>query len=437
MPDTIGYTPAKLANGAASAKQGLTHRGGQTHFKRLTDATTPTRTDEAIREEFLRDERIWAFLMQFRAEPVSGLNIAVNGGVYRKADGTDVTFAANNSYAIADAQTDRKVWIDVAGNALAQGAAWPADKTTFVPICEVDTAAGAVVSQSIRDRTNLVRLAIPGTSSSPTGTTAIAFTIDDDNAGAGATTQVRFNRGSTDAEDAAVEWDETNDRFNCRAQHSTATLAPLNASALKVAGTDVIAADGDLEAASIATDQLYEFGPNGSTPAGLKLAPSGVTGPPSSGAHAKGEKDVDSTGIERICITAGTPGAWVRVGDQNSLVRQVSIPDASGASPRTVSIQIKDNQGANVSEATYLQVGVYQDADGAANATNATIAVGGTGTLVRTITTNKVLIVKTNSSGVVDLTITDGTLETVYVLAAPAPRSRLLDCSDIGTVVIS
>lgn len=62
------------------------------------------------------------------------------------------------------------------------------------------------------DGTYLSNYALKSYVDAITGTNAITFTIDQDNAGAGVSTALKFNRGSTDG-DARVLWDETNDRF--------------------------------------------------------------------------------------------------------------------------------------------------------------------------------------------------------------------------------
>ncbi len=118
----------------------------------------------------------------------------------------------------------------------------------------------------------------------------------------------------------------------------------------------------------------------------------------------------------------------------NDKLALVSIPSGSGASPVSVSVQITDILGDALAEEVVLQLGVYQDQWGAATATTATIAVGGTGTLIKAVTADKELIVRTAATGIVVLTITNATAEAVYILAKPAPRSKVLDCSDTGTV---
>lgn len=436
MPTTIGYTPAVPDGATAGGLQNTVHRGGQSIYATsLTQASSPlNRTQFNVRQQWLTFERIWAFLMPGKAEKVSGLTLAVNPLFYTKSDGTRAYFAGNNAFACTDNTTGLCIWIDAAGNALAQGAAFPVDITTFHPVCKLDTSSGAIVDQSIVDVSSYSAARIPSTASSVTGTTATSFTLDNDNAGAGATQQVRFNRGSDDAEDAATEWDEANDRFNFLKQHSTPTLAPVNASALMVGGTDVIAADGDLAAASIATDQLYVFGANGDPANGLKLTPAGGAGAPSAGAHTAGELAVDSAGKVYVCVANGTPGTWQLIGKQDDTV-VLSISNGTAASagnPSDVTIQAQDQFGNNIAAALLLRILLMDDADGAAYAANVTAFSVTTGTLTRTITANKEYIIKTNGSGQAVIRITNSIADDVYVLADVAPGSRPMDCRDVG-----
>jgi len=115
----------------------------------------------------------------------------------------------------------------------------------------------------------------------------------------------------------------------------------------------------------------------------------------------------------------------------------VQIGDASGASPQTVTVQVLDGNGQDLAAACLLQLGVYQDATGAAVATDAIIEVGATGSLVRQVVADKVLICETSGDGTLTLVIADAVAESLYLLAAPCPGARLLDCRDAGTVTIT
>ena len=110
-----------------------------------------------------------------------------------------------------------------------------------------------------------------------------------------------------------------------------------------------------------------------------------------------------------------------------------------GAATAEVSIQLYDNAGTAAAESVVLHVGVYQDAYGAAVATNANIdATPVAGTHIKEVTaTGKERIFRTTTAGLLTLTINDASDESVYILVKMAPRSRAIDCSDIGTVTFS
>lgn len=436
MARTLPYTPTLLTTAQADAKNGQTHRGGQRFTNRnLSDKTATSKPAYTAQNEDLLFERQF-YAMNLHVEWVGGLNVGVSDGVYRKADGTDVTFAGSASFAMTAAMLNQKLWIDTGTNALTKGAAWPADKTTFVPLAEIDTDATAVTE--VRPRHGLIRDQVHATATSINSTTDTTFTLDSDNAGAGASQQVRFNRGSTDAEDAAIEWDETNDRYNLRKQHTTNTLAPVNASEVQVGGTAAIESDGDLAAASIATDQLYTFGANGNPANGVKLTPAGSTGAPAAGAHTAGELHVDSAGKVFVCTANGTPGTWQQVGKQDGvLVPSVGDGSASAGNPASCTIQIKDGFGNNVTQATLLIVNLMDDSNGAAFAPNTSGFSVSVGTLVRTITANKTFVCKTDANGTLTFGVTNSIADNVSVLIEPAPGSPALDCQDTGALAWS
>ena len=338
---------------------------------------------------------------------------------YRKSDETAVLFEGANNFELTSNATNY-VYVDHADNVLKKSTSgWPGTANTFVAVGRwvVDSGGNITTPDSEADARGLTTCWPPASSSAPTGTTGTSFTLDSDNAGAGVDQQVRFNRGSTDAEDAALEWDETNDRLNAYRQHTTKTACPVNAEKFQVGGTDVVTGDG---AAKVKSDVAG----NGLTHAAGVLAV-GVDG-----------STVEISGDQLRLKDAGVTTAKLSNTIADKLV-QVSIPDASGASPQTPQIQMLDIQGDNLAEVVYVRVRVCQDEHGAALATNATIAVGTEGTLCRSETAGKDLVCRTNASGQLDITVTDGTAETVYLLCEPTPRSRMMDCADIGTIVIT
>ena len=440
----IQYAPDEPTNAEAEGMGGQTHRSGIGLLQRaLSDLTTPSETADEIQRAWLVLERIWTQLMPLRAEYVSGLSIGINAGYYRKSDNTAVYFAGSAAFALDDDTAGQKVWIATGTNTLAKGTSWPGDVTTFIPICEADTASGAVTAKTLVDRTQLMRHWLNATGSSPTGTTATSFLIDDDNAaGAGADVSVDFERGTDDSEDAAVQWDAANARFNLLARKASAIAAALNVDELRIDGTVVLDVAGTLKAAAIDAARLYVFGANGSTPAGVQLTPAGSAGAPASGTHALGELHLDSANILWQCTTAGTPGTWKQFAVMTSTLVdkliQVSIGDATGGSPQDVVIQLKDRDGVNLAEQHNVVIGVYDDAWAADEATNATLSSSpSVGSFRRWLSTNKVAIYTTDASGALTIAVTDASTETVYVLSEPGPRSPTLDCRDIGTLAFA
>lgn len=358
---------------------------------------------------------------QFRASKSGALAIDVGYGRYRDASDTEVLFEGTNGVALTNAATNY-VYLDIATNLVAVSTSgFPATKTDYIPIAQYVCSGGAIVTSDWEaDRRNFMRFWVNASSSAPTGTTGNAFTLDSDNAGAGANSQIRANRGSTDAEDAAIEWDEANDRWNFRTQHSTLTYAPINALSLLISGTSMVTADGAAKVQSaVAGDGLGH----------------------SSGVLAV---NVDASTIEISSDTLQIKDAGVTAAKLSSALADtlpvVAVPDSSGAgAAQTITIQIKDKQGNNLAEVVYLQVGVYQDADGAAAATNATLAAPSAGSRIGSwITTDKIGRYKTDANGALTLDVsTIASPETVYVLVAMTTRSRSLDCSDIGTITRS
>ena len=410
-------TPLDLGSSAAEALGGTTHQ--PSGVKYVADGVGPDSSPSLSAQDNNRIRHAYDLLdTELRAVAVGALAIGVYPGRYRKSDGTAVLFEGEDSQALTDAATNYVYILHSSGALTVSTSSFPADVTTFTPIAVYVCSGGAIATPDWQaDYRGLVRFWTLASVSAPTGTTATSFLLDNDNAGAGANCQLRAERGSSDAEDAALEWDEANDRWNVRKQHSTATYCPVNASELQISGTAMVDSNGAAKVQSaVAGDGLSHS--------------AGVLAVGTDGATIETSSDV-----LRI-KDAGVSAAKLSNALADKLC-QISIGDSSGASPRTVTIQAQDIQGNNLAETVYVRVRVCQDADGAALATNATIAVGGTGTLVRSETATKDLVCKTDANGTLTITVTDGTLETVYLLAQPTTRSKIMDCSDIGTVTIA
>ena len=458
MSETFA-TPEQINLAQATALAGTVHQRTQVPLPNIGDSgDTLILAFYAMLHELLVSLSLGANGMCRKTDT---LKVVCNPFWYQKSDGTVVHYEAGSTELTLTASATNCVYVDHATGLLATAASWPVDRSTFTPkaiyVCD---GSDIVTSDEDADVRGLdLYRAIPNTAA-PTGTTATAFTLDDDNVGAGADQQVRFNRGTDDAEDAALEWDEANDRFNVVEQHATGTLCPVNASEVQIAGTAALTSGGaaKVQAAVAGNGLTHTAGVLTPHVDGVTLEVDGSThelGVIAAGVAAEivGEglevsgdtlvPHVDDSTIEVDSVTheiqlkaAGITTSYLGSTLAGKLA-QVSIGDSTGASPRTVTLQVKDVAGNNLAGVRVVQVGIYQDQYGAAEATDATIAVGATGTLVRSVITDKVLIARTDSAGTLTVTVTDTTSETVFVLAAPAPRSPQADFSDIGTVVIS
>ena len=411
------HTPGLVTGSQAEGYPGSTHESGIRYPGRLSDRSKPlSKWADLCQIYELLFRRISLMLGLHCEKTDQALKVAVFEGVYAKSDGTKVTFAGNASFTVPDDTTDYKLWVLAADNTLYGGTSWPADATTYVAVAMVTTADGAVTQ--IKDARPYNSLRITPTYTDNGQTAQPVLLIDADNEGAGVDMAVRFNRGTDGGgEDAELEWDEANDRFNLAEKHTTGTLAKLNLLELLISGTKLLDADGAAKvAAAVAGDGL---------------------------AHAAG---VLSVGVDDSTIEIDTDKGRLKDGGITTQklgdtladdLAFISVPDASGPNPQTITIQAQDAQGNNLAEVVYLEVGVFDDADGQTEATNATIADGGAGSFLDAISANKRYRAKTDSSGQLQVQITDGTPETAYVLAGPTRRSGRLNCEDIGTVTIT
>lgn len=362
---------------------------------------------------------------EFKARRDGTLTICVRPGRYRDSGGTEKLFEGAELQALTDAATNY-VYIDASTNTLTiNTSGFPATDATYIPIAQYVCAGGAITTEDWEaDRRGWLRYWPNASSTSPAGTDGSSFTVDQDNTGgAGAGGQYRVERGTTDAEDACLEWDETNDRWRARSQHSTLTYAAFDLLAIYISGTLMFDANGATKvAADVAGDGLSHAS------GVLAVNPDGSTL----------EINSDAVRIKDAGVTAAKLSDAVA----DKLV-QISIADASGATPRTVTIQAKDIQGNNLAEVIYVIIGVYDSGDGGALSTNATLSDGGAGSVVQDwgaaigLSANKLLVCKTDATGLLEIALASGVNGTFYVLSQAGPRSRMLDCADIGTVVIS
>lgn len=356
-----------------------------------------------------------------RARKDGTLTIGVRWGRFRNAAGTVKLFEGAAAQALTNNATNY-VYIDATAGTPAitiNTSGFPADTGTFIPIAEYVTSGGAITtSDRDADRRDWLRCWIPPTAAALTGTPSTSVLLDNDNAGAGADCFLKAERGSSNAEDACVQWDAANARWVFRSQDATLTRCPIDASSLLIAGTTMVDSNGAAKVTSV-------------------VAGDGLT-------HSSGVLAVnpDNASIEisgdALRVKAAGVSATMLSDAVADSITQISIPDASGASPRTITIQAKDLQGNNLSEVVYFAVGVFDDADGATLSVDAAIAVAGLGTLIRSLTTSRELVVKTDANGQIQVSITKSPGGgTYYVIASPTRRSKWLSCADIGTVVIA
>lgn len=92
-----------------------------------------------------------------------------------------------------------------------------------------------------------------------TGINGTSFTIDKDNTSAGVSTSINFNRGSTEASDAQLKWNETIDKFEFI--QTTGVLADISVDKIYL-GNDNTYVDkngsGDLEL-HVASGKAFKF----------------------------------------------------------------------------------------------------------------------------------------------------------------------------------
>lgn len=305
-------------------------------------------------------------LRQLEVVEVSGLNIGVMPGDYQLG-GTRKHFDGDASEAMTD-DTTNYVYLD-SSNTLTVSTSSFGSVTDSVPLAEVVTASGAIVS--ITDRRNYGRNAIPtSTSSSDTGTDETSYILDEDNAGAGVDLSLRFNRGSDDAEDAALFWDVSAGQFELRTQHSTGTLSKLNVLGVQISGTDMLDANG---AAAVQSAVAAASGGLSHSSGALSVAVQQVNGTALSGGYvtvvAADGLALDVNGVE-VALTSG--GGL----------------ELSGTSP-TKTLQLAEGESDMTHQA------VYADANGggAVGVLKATVAVGGTVAIYTTDAPFKIRII--------------------------------------------
>jgi len=172
----------------------------------------------------------------------SGLLFGIYPGDYRFSDGTFKHFNGATAQTLNNNDTN-SIYINSSNVLVISITGFPADITTFVPIASVVTASGVITT--LTDLRGRIKATIPAnTTTSSTGTNDVSFILDEDNVSAQVDTQLRFNRGSSDAEDASVMWDSANNRIELRTQHSSGTLSDLNINAVYINGISILDSTG-------------------------------------------------------------------------------------------------------------------------------------------------------------------------------------------------
>jgi len=148
------------------------------------------------------DTHVGAFPADFR----------LDADTYHYPGETSVAITATDDtyYVYLDSDSDEGGNGDV--TVVTDATGWPAGISTYIPLAEV-TVSSNIISAIVDRRSRAMLWAPPSGAGSISGTDQPHFIIDQDNAGAGVITELRFNRGSTDT-DAYLKWNESSDAFN-------------------------------------------------------------------------------------------------------------------------------------------------------------------------------------------------------------------------------
>ena len=417
MSDTIP-TPYEISAATAESLGGTTHdRTGLPFIAQGAKATT----SPSLFVQLTRQVRLLMDLLDLPGRAVRSTGGNRHIGVYPfdvpYPDGSSHRFEGDSGYELTGGDGTYKVYIDRSTTtpALAHGSSWPASKDDYLPVAEYVVSSGAITTDDLEaDLRSLALFAGFDTGAAISGISGSTFTVDNDATVDGDRT-LALQR--TAALTAALVWAQASGLLELYEDTGTSTLAKLNLLELHVSGTKLLDSDGAAKvAAAVAGDALVED--------------DGVL-----------DVNVDDSTIEIDSNTlqvkdGGISAAKLASGLKAKLL-QVSVPNGSGAGSATVTLQIQDLAGGNVSEAVYLEVGVFDDVDGETEATNAVITDGGAGDFLDAISAGKRTRAVTDASGQLAVTVTSGVAATAYLRVGMTSGSRMLDCSDYGTVTIS
>lgn len=237
------------------------------------------------------------------------------------------------------------------------------DSTPDIQLATILTGGSDYQFDDVTDCRGSHIFTVAGGVLSLSGTSASNFTLDAENSGAGSTCQYRVNRGTSNAEDAVLEWNETDDRWEVKSQHTSGTLAPMNAASYQISGTAKLDGSG---AAAI----------HDSIVSASKLA------------------DAVADLIPKIDISVGSESG-------NQIV---------------VDIQIQDCQANNNANRFLLHAWLSDTQGGAETASTPSAGcTWGTGTVLESITANERWTVITDATGAAQVTVGEAGVDTWYL----------------------
>lgn len=312
-------------------------------------------------------------IRQLQVVKEAALTIGVYPGRYR-IGATDYSYAGGTGIQgvggvdLTDGDDDYYVYLTSAG--LALGLAWPVDQSTFIPLAIVTVSGGEITT--ITDSRSLILFeAVAQGGDAQTGIDGTAFTLDQDNGGAGADTELRSNRGST-AGDAALRFSGASGAITALADRDAGTRAALNARTLdldQTTGTAPMTVASTTVVANLNADRVdgVDVAGGGSLDTGGVVYASGASELSAVAAGTAGDVLVSQGSSAPIWVTPGAGDDAIQV--WNALLDAISALSSTGLIART---------GAGTAAARLIVgSGAISVTDGDGVAGNPTIAVAG------------------------------------------------------------
>lgn len=244
MPLTFP-NPVFPSDVAVEALDGTTHqRTGLVFVPKGAGPTSSPTLEVQINRNLDRLHALVTESNALRAVDEGALLVGVYPGFYTLG-GTSKEFNGFTGQSLTDNAVNW-IWIDAANALIVSTSNFPVDLDTFVPVAKITTASGDITE--IEDRRGAGRIVVGGASATM-GTDATSFTIDQNNTGAGVSTD----------DDAAAVWDETNDLFALYQDVVNSELAKLKVDKVQIgaAGALLRFDTGALEVRDVA-DSAYE-----------------------------------------------------------------------------------------------------------------------------------------------------------------------------------